>query len=81
MAPKMIFCCRVASDGTISRKEKTHPIKVKCVGPDHPQPVEGIQPEEEHHEAHDDAPLIAGVLNARCSVVIPSPVLVVPSPL
>ena len=39
----------------------THPIKVKCVGPDHPQPVEGVQPEHHHQAAHDDAPCVSGV--------------------
>ena len=42
-------------------KKVTHPIKVECVGPDHPQPVEGVQPEHHHQAAHDDAPCVSGV--------------------
>ena len=83
MAPKMIFCCRVASDGTISRKEKTYPIKVKCVGPDHPQPVEGVQPEHHHQAAHDDAPCVSGVRAwfwIWSCVVVPPLSFVVPFP-
>ena len=60
-----------------------YPIKIKCVGPDHPKPVEGVQPEQDHQEPYNDTASIAGidcVVNIRGGVVVPSPVLVVPSP-
>ena len=31
---------------------QTDPIKVESVGPDHPEPVEGVEPEEDHHQPH-----------------------------
>ena len=61
--------------------KKSHPVKVKRVGPDHPEPVEGVQPEQEDQDAHDDAARIAGVCWIIWGrVIIPSPVLVIPSP-
>ena len=61
---------------------QTDPIKVESVGPDHPEPVEGVEPEEDDHEADQETPSVAIVdsLVLRRTVVIPPPSLVVPPP-
>ena len=64
---------------------KTDPVKVESVGPDHPEPVEGVEPEEDDHQPHQESSSVAIVdsverLVLRGTVVIPSPGLVVPPP-
>ena len=61
----------------------THPIKIKRVSPDHPQPVEGVQPEQDNHQPHNDptrVPCVDGVLLLGGRVVVPLLCLVVPLP-
>ena len=62
--------------------EGKYPVKVESVGPDHPESVEGVEPEEDHHQSHQKSPSVAIVdsLVLRRTVVIPSPGLVVPPP-
>ena len=60
----------------------TNPVKVEGVCPDHPESVEGVEPEEDDHQAHQEAPGVAVVDGGglRGAVVVPTPGLVVPPP-
>ena len=41
--------------------EGSYPVKVESVGPDHPEPVEGVEPEEDDHQSHQEASGVAVV--------------------
>ena len=46
---------------SLPKSLQTDPVKVESVGPDHPEPVEGVEPEEDDHQSHQEASGVAVV--------------------